>query len=44
MEPAVIGAISALSGALIGASSEIFQLILNHKREITKHEDNLIVT
>ena len=44
MEPALIGAISALSGALIGASSSIFQLILNHKREIQKHEDTLLVT
>jgi hypothetical protein len=44
MEPALIGAISALCGALIGASSSIFQLALNHKREVQKHEDTLLVT
>lgn len=43
MSPALIGAVSAIFGAIMGASVSLLLALLNHKRESKKHEETLFM-
>lgn len=43
MNPALIGAISAIFGAIVGASVSLLLAFLNHKRESKKHNETLFM-
>lgn len=44
MSPTLIGAISAISGAVIGASVSLLLAYLNHKRETRTHNETLFLS
>lgn len=44
MNPALIGAVSAVAGAIIGASVSMLLAFMNHKRESKKHNETLFMS